>query len=147
MDEFDRQVERMLQGYRYANKEYSQKLVEKYERKRKRELKTNAEALAQYHEEMTGEVVSLIPYSSHRTQFFQTAIDMDKGKISKYWSSTVELAARAFEGYIYDELTKRGWVSDYLVCGVRNSVFPQGEERQRINQMIKRLIDVLRPLL
>lgn len=147
MADFDSGVDRILQNYMRVSPGQYKAAEQKYERKRKRELKANAEALAQYHEEVTGMVVTQIPYTTDRTQFYQTGINLDKGKIGAYWSSTVELAARAFEGYVFDELSKREWVSDYLVCGVRDELFPQGDEKERINQSIEKMITAIRPII
>ena len=145
MEEFDEHMAKSLRGYISEKYYFAQK--EKFERKRKIYLRRNAEALAQYHEEVTGKSVHQIPYSTNRTQFYQTAIEFDKGNIGKYWSSTHELAARAFEAYVFDELQKRGWKSDYLVCGVNDIAYPSGEERERINKVIHRMIEIIRPLI
>ncbi|MCK5606627.1 hypothetical protein KAR91_32295, partial [Candidatus Pacearchaeota archaeon] len=66
-----------------------------------------------------------------------------------YWTSNVEMFARAFESYIHDKLKKKDQKSDYLVHSTSNAVykmfadpdtgespapFPEGEERARINQ-------------
>lgn len=147
MDEFDDRQDSLLRAYRSVSDSEYKSPKEKLERKRKKHLKLNAEALAQLHEEVTGEKVTKIPYTVNHTQFFQTGIDLDKGKAGKYWSSVKELGARAFEAFIFDQLQQRGWVSDYLVCGARDSVFPQGEERERINDAIRNFINVIRPLI
>jgi hypothetical protein len=63
--------------------------------------------------------------------------------------------ARAFEAYVYDWLKERGRRNDYLVHGVgaeqfadsskyRGNPYPTGEERQRINAAMARLIEVWR---
>lgn len=145
INKIDKQTELMLSGI--VSETYLKSQQSKYERKRASEIKRNAEALAEYHMKMTGEQVNLIPYTTDRAQYYQQAINMDKGKIGRYWSSNVELTARAFESYIFDQLEKRNWTSDYLVCGIRDSVFPQGIESELINGAMERLIRKIHPIL
>lgn len=73
-----------------------------------------------------------------------------------YWQSKIEMFARAFACYISDKL---GYKSDYL-CGhadlalglITNKdnelelikAFPEGEERQLINEKIDKLIEFLK---
>jgi hypothetical protein len=72
-----------------------------------------------------------------------------------YWVQPWELFARAFESYVFDWLKERGRRNDYLVHGVgaeqfadsskyRGNPYPTGEERQRINAAMARLIEVWR---
>lgn len=120
------------------------KEIEKLERRKKRDLKKYAQALAWYHEQETGERVEEIPYPTDRSQFLQQAIGLDRGKIGKYWSSNVELIARAFEAWIQDTLKSQNRVSDYLVCGTYDSIaYPMGEEREKINEKMDALIKVI----
>lgn len=115
---------------------------------RTRIIRREAEALAQYHYECTGEKVARIPYPTTRSLFYQESIEMDKGSVGKYWSSNVELAARAFEFYINEKLKEKEWVSDYLVCGVRGNVFPSDErEAKRIYRFMDTFMSVVRPML
>lgn len=82
------------------------------------------------------------------TNYLDCAIKIDGSKKS-YWSSNVELFARAFESYVYDKL---GFASDYLVHSVKGSglypedmnPYPDGEERERINKAIQDLVDIVR---
>ena len=60
-------------------------------------------------------------------------------KLGTYWRSPEELFARAFEAFVEDEITRRGWRSDYLVfgtqrdyAGCRGLPYPTGTERGRI---------------
>lgn len=145
MGEFDKRVSSTLKGYIFPS---AYKEVEaKYARKRKRYLKSEAEALSQLHEEVTGEKVTLIPYTAEQSNYYTASVALDKGKKGKYWSSSIEMAARAFESYIFELLLERGWISDYLVCGARGNVFPQGEEREAIKIAFNKLIALITPLL
>ena len=145
IEDFDIRVEKHLS--QYVSESSQRKLRAKYAKRRLTEIKENAEAVAEYHEKRTGKKVNLVPYTTERSTYFQHAISMDKGKIGKYWSSNVELAARAFECYVYENLKERTWVSDYLVCGIRDSVFPQGIERDRIFMAMSAFIDTIRSFL
>lgn len=114
------------------------------EKRAERNIKRYALALAWYHEQVTGERVKKIPYPSNKTVFYSNAIQLDQGAVGKYWSSTVELAARSFEAYIQDKLESLGRRSDYLVAGTKDiQAYPMGEERERINEKIENLIQLI----
>lgn len=142
--EFDRRTERQLSYC--SNESYRIDQEKKYARKRVTFIRTHAEALSDYHFKQTGEKVDLIPYTTNRTAYYQNSINMDK-KGKKYWSSDVELVARAFESYVAKELQQLKWRSDYLVCGAIGSVYPEGEERERIHAAMSTFMDVIRPVL
>ncbi|WP_066412784.1 LPD1 domain-containing protein [Sutcliffiella cohnii] len=118
--------------------------TEKIEKRKMRELKKYAQALAWFHEKKTGERVEAIPYPSNKSLFLQQAISLDRGKEGKYWSSDRELTARAFEAWVHDKLREQGRRSDYLVCGTNDSsAYPSGEERVNINKKIDSFIDAV----
>ncbi len=143
--DLDARIENNLRPYVGAKRE---RVAMKYAKQRNKHIRTDAEALAEYHFKQTGEKVERIPYPVDRSEYFQHAITMDKGQIGKYWSSNVELAARAFEFYIHEKLKEQNWTSDYLVCGIRDSVFPQNEkEKFRILYSMDKFIESIRPLL
>ena len=59
----------------------------------------------------------------------------------KYWSSPIELVARAFEAWVEDQLKLSNRRSDYLVCGTKDAqAFPADDERKRINVKMEELI-------
>lgn len=121
--------------------------IEKLNKKAEREIKQFALALSWYHEQQTGERVEQIPYPSEMSHYLQASLILDRGKMGKYWSSNIELAARAFESYIQDKLKESGRVSDYLVAGTRDGMaFPMGEERERINQKIDQIMKMIKEL-
>ena len=142
--DFDRKVERQLSYC--TNESYRLEQEKKLARKRVTFIRTHAEALSDYHYKKTGEKVDLIPYTTNNTKYYQNSINMDK-KGKKYWSSDVELVARAFESYVAKELKQLKWRSDYLVCGAYGSVYPEGEELERIHAAMSTFIDVIRPVL
>ena len=92
------------------------------------------------------------------TDFYKDAQGIDK-LYSKsghgYWSSPVELTARAFAVYVKDKLEEKGITNDYL-CGHAETAgvpgkdgatlytYPRGEERERINKAFDAVIEELR---
>lgn len=74
---------------------------------------------------------------------------------SKYWSSNVELFARAFECYLFDKLKEKGRYNNFLVSekyqdsvelgsGLRINVYPDGKERVRINELFDKVFDTIK---
>lgn len=87
------------------------------------------------------------------TKFYYDAKDLDKMRVSDYWSSKHEMAARAFESYIEDRITQSGNLSQYLVHSTENSIYkilfdlspyPEGVERQRINESFDKLFEQIK---
>lgn len=142
--DFDRNVERQLSYC--TNENYRLEQEKKFARKRVIFIRTQAEALSDYHFKQTGKKVNLIPYTTNHTEYYQNSINMDK-KRKKYWSSDVELVARAFESYVAKELKKLNWRNDYLVCGAYGDIYPQGEELERIHAAMSTFLNVVRPVL
>ncbi|MEK5209661.1 LPD1 domain-containing protein [Psychrobacillus sp. FSL H8-0510] len=143
--EFDRMNERRLNGC--VSEKYKEEMVKKIAKKRVSFIRSHAEALSEYHFKQTGELVKSIPYTTNRTAFYQNSINMDKGVVSKYWSSDVEMTARAFESYVAEELKQLKWRNDYLVCGAIGSVYPEGTEREVIHVAMANFIDTIRSVL
>ena len=85
------------------------------------------------------------------SQFLADAFDLDEnGEHKDYWSTTHEMAARAFSAYIEDTLEEQGRKNDYLAYKSDNKyydggrLYPEGEERKRINAAFKKLFEVVR---
>ncbi len=98
------------------------------------------------------------------SQFFADAMTLSGvkhlGDTSKdaYYTRPHELFARAFEAFVEDQLHAQGRQNSYLVSGTREpyegrarllgkghaQIYPQGEERQRINRAISGLIAALK---
>ena len=88
-----------------------------------------------------------------KTKFFQHAIKLDQGK-KAYCSLVSELAARAFEAWVFDEIKGSGNCSQYLVQGVENAdyeldegdgfLYPSGEEREYFNSLFSDLFATMR---
>jgi hypothetical protein len=63
-----------------------------------------------------------------------------------YWSNIAEMFARSFECYVFDKLKEQGRVNNYLVSGGLFSfpVYPQGKERECINNCFDHLMDAMK---
>lgn len=88
------------------------------------------------------------------SKFYESAKKLDSGRKKAYYSRGCEMFARCFESYIEDMLKQNGIVSQYLVHSTHSelyedipSPYPQGEERERINEAISKLIKVALPML
>ncbi|UOO93382.1 LPD1 domain-containing protein [Vitreoscilla stercoraria] len=86
-----------------------------------------------------------------QSEFYKNAIELDMGKEGKYWSKDFEMAARAFSAYLQDRLEEQGRKNDYLAYSTQGGngrvgerAYPQGEERQRINDAFDGLFKVIR---
>lgn len=126
------------------------------------------DAMSELYKEITGKVLKkdyriqfywcvhnfkIKDYSSMKieTDFYKNSLQFDK-TFSKedrgYWSSSIEMFARAFACYVHDRLNDLGIKSDYL-CGHSESAitfvktdenskmipaYPVGEERKKLNK-------------
>lgn len=91
-----------------------------------------------------------------KTEFFSHAKRMDEGTKGDYWSENHELAARAFEAYIYDKLKQggEGHRDDFLAFEKHNNLpeyrlfgvkpYPEGEERQAMNAAFDKLFQAIK---
>jgi len=86
------------------------------------------------------------------TEYYKNARKLDMYKAKPYYSTKVELFARAFEAFIEDELEEREMFSEYLVYGTKSAmykaiygadVYPMGEERKKINAQFRKLFDLI----
>lgn len=122
-----------------------EKVREKAKKTYEKQMKKYGQAMAWLHFRETGERVECIPYPSHKSDFYLSAIELDRGKVGKYFSKPIELAARAFESYIFDKLDSAGRKNDYLVCGAdHNKAFPTGTHRETIHQHFDEFFSLLR---
>lgn len=85
------------------------------------------------------------------TEFKKHSMVYDRSRASTYWSTNLEMGARAFETYIRDRMADAGKNNDYLtwdkgeiykkMFGV--SPYPEGVERERINAAFDRLFETM----
>lgn len=77
-----------------------------------------------------------VPYEVHESQFYANSKVLDK-KPRGYWTSDVELFARAFEVYILNKLAEHGMKNNYLVSlhgeDRETAPYPYGDEAKVIN--------------
>jgi hypothetical protein len=91
-------------------------------------------------------------FGSMSTSFYSEAV-----KLRGSYSEPAELFARAFECFVFDEVAARDANSDYLVHGVeedryvgdewRGNPYPVGEERDRINGLLRSMIRYAAPVI
>ena len=85
------------------------------------------------------------------SRFYEDAKKLDEGKQKSYWSTPLEMAARAFEAYLVDKLKERGQKNDYLSGSASNDVYagawypyPTEKDRIKINKAFDELFEVIR---
>lgn len=107
-------------------------------------------AAAYYNQDKAGEAVVLEtgPISS---KYKANSVSLDGTRAKPYWSTTVEMAARAFQAYLEDSLEAQGRRNDYLSYGTNNDLYdsahkahPEGDERARINAAFDKLFKVIK---
>ena len=106
--------------------------------------------VAYYNQDKVGQTITLDtgePVSS----FYAESKRLDAGKSKPYWSTTLEMSARAFQAYLEDSLKDQDRRNDYLSFGANNDLYgdrhkayPAGEERKRINAVFKRLFATIK---
>jgi hypothetical protein len=88
------------------------------------------------------------------TSFRMEATKIDQGSATDYWSTELELAARAFSSYVEDKIANGGAKSEFLSYGSDNELpgykmwglkpFPEGAERVAINEAMDKLFRTLK---
>ena len=82
---------------------------------------------------------------------YQRSLSLDNARENPYWSSEIELTARAFEAYVKDKLAEKGTKNDFLVNilnekDVENPnryQYPTKGERVKIDEAFERLFDTM----
>ncbi|MCL2174465.1 MAG: PBECR2 nuclease fold domain-containing protein [Treponema sp.] len=108
---------------------------------------------AWYDKNPNGNAVS-INSGEKASSYKKCALDLDGGG-KPYFSSTIELAARAFSAFIDDKLRESNRLNDYLAYATTNEFYkdplfgdqypyPEGEERERINTAMEQLFRVVK---
>jgi len=90
----------------------------------------------------TGELIS---------EFYANSKKLDAERSKPYWSTTHEMAARAFQAFLEDNLKDKNRRNDYLSYGADNALYggyhqayPEGEERRKINLAFESLFEVIK---
>lgn len=83
------------------------------------------------------------------TSFYKNALLLDKGRSRLYYSSDVELFARAGEAWLASRLEKEGMRNSFL-CGTAESkttkALPHGKEREAIGKIFDQLLEQCKEL-
>lgn len=80
-----------------------------------------------------------------RSSYYYEACFIDLGRSKPYWSTIVEMAARAFGAYIEQRLEAVGRLSQFLVhshkneCYSNSKPYPEGDELEYIGQLFDNL--------
>jgi GGDEF domain-containing protein len=124
--------------------------------------KLGTEAIGEVRQEVAqafGDVMRAIRGSS----YFVDAHKLDKRRSKDYWSTDIELSARAFEAYLVDKAAKNGESSDYLaniiseeshdiLNGMAKDVglnaepypYPRKVDMEKINPLFEKLFSTLK---
>lgn len=88
-----------------------------------------------------------------KSQFYEDALKLDENRSKPYYSTTVEMFARAFESYVFDKAKIVGFMSEYLVHSVSSDIYermnmgspyPKGRDRRELYKAFERLFEVYR---
>lgn len=66
----------------------------------------------------------------HTTKLKSRSEKLDKTRSKQYWSTNVEMSARAFEGYVVDRLSEQDTSNDYLANLKTQSEWMQNRQKQ-----------------
>jgi len=103
-----------------------------------------------------GETLAKLDTGRPVSSFAREAAVLDGGTEGKYWSSTEEMAARAFQSWLEDRLASEDRRNDYLSVYADNKYhadpesgkgwkpYPDGDERARINKAFDRMFAAIR---
>ena len=85
--------------------------------------------------------------------------DLDKGRSNVYWSTPVEMTARAFENFVIEKLAQTGYVNDYLanlksvdewikdskgaIDATKNYPYPLADEAHAVNESYQYFFDTI----
>lgn len=85
------------------------------------------EAPADIHDEVLSSAIKELIRTIGQMDFKKRSEKIDEYKSKKYWSTDVELTARAFESYVIRKLKEQGHVNDYLanVMTLEEYPFPE----------------------
>lgn len=131
-----------LESFRWGTKPKDRQLKEKYYR------------IAAAHHGDKSLMMETALVGSGRSKFYRDAQKLDGNREKPYWSTMLEMAARAFSAYTEDKLRDQGRKNDYLSNHSSNDVpdyvsskarpFPEGDERKRINAAFDALFKSLK---
>lgn len=106
-------------------------------------------AVAYHNQDKIGETITLNT-GEPSSSFYAESKKLDEGRTRPYWSTTLEMAARAFQAFLEDSLAKQDRKNDYLSYGANNALYknhnayPEGAEREKINAVFTELFKVIK---
>ena len=111
------------------------------DRQRMDEIKARIEEIRIPMNRATAEQAKLQKMDPERSEYLSSAVEL-----GSYWSSEVEMFARAFETYVAGKLKESGRRNTYLVDDEAHGhqAYPQGKEREHIARAFDRFMEVMR---
>lgn len=106
-------------------------------------------AVAYHNQDKIGETITLNT-GEPSSRFYAESKKLDEGRSKPYWSTTLEMAARAFQAFLEDSLKAQDRQNDYLSYGANNALYknhnayPDGAEREKINAVFTELFKVIK---
>lgn len=106
-------------------------------------------AVAYNNQDKVGETITLNT-GEQSSSFYVESKRLDEGRSKPYWSTTLEMAARAFQAFLEDSLKGQDRQNDYLSYGANNALYknhnayPEGAEREKINAVFAELFKVIK---
>jgi len=89
--------------------------------------------------------------AKEKTDYLKRSEEFDKTRAGRYWSSPVEMFARAFENYVVSKLKNKNIKSDYLQYDKATvyqqmydkNPYPSGEEAEILNNLFDQFFDTV----
>ena len=89
-----------------------------------------------------------------KTDFYQSALNLDDNRKRAYFSTDIEMTARAFEAFLYAEMASNGIRNDFLVNPKKNEPtlwnnlgldypYPQDQERELFAKGFKKVFEYI----
>ena len=107
-------------------------------------------AVAFFNQDKVGEPI-VLSTGEPISEFYANSKKLDAERSKPYWSTTHEMAARAFQAFLEDSLKDQNRRNDYLSYGADNALYggyhqayPEGEERRKINLAFNNLFEVIK---
>lgn len=107
-------------------------------------------AVAFFNQDKVGEPI-VLSTGEPISEFYANSKKLDAERSKPYWSTTHEMAARAFQAFLEDTLKDQDRRNDYLSYGADNALYggfhqayPDGKERKKINLAFKNLFEVIK---
>lgn len=104
-----------------------------------------------YHNQDKADQVVVLKTGDKVSEYYANSLMLDAERSKPYWSTTLEMAARAFQAFLEDSLKDQDRRNDYLSYGADNDLYaghhnayPTGDERKEINKVFKQLFKTIK---